>query len=89
MGPVDAGVCASVEAAEAEVGAVGVALSGGPAVGDGSGALGVAQRVHVGAGTAAAVAPATSVAAEGSLREAVVLLAQGAVNVVPEIKDNF
>lgn len=83
LGAVHATVGAAVEAAQAEVGAVGVALAGGPAVGHGAGALGVAQGVHVGALPAAAVAAAVALAGERALGQAVVLLRHGAVNVVP------
>ena len=84
-GSVYAGVCAAVEAAEAKVGAVGVALAGAPAVVHRAGALGVRQRAGGRALPSAAIAVSVAaVAAEGSLGQAVVLLAHSAVHVVPE-----
>ena len=84
-GSVDTGVGAAVEAAEAEVGAVGVALAGAPAVAHRACALGVRQRAGRRAlpAAASAVAAAAAVAAEGPLCQAVVLLAHRAVHVVP------
>ena len=77
-------VGAAVEAAEAEVGAVGVALAGAPAVVHRAGALGVRQRAGGRALSSAAIAVSVAaVAAEGSLGQAVVLLAHSAVHVVP------
>ena len=46
---VDASVGTSVETAEAKVGTISVTLSRRPAVGDGSGTLGITQGVDVGA----------------------------------------
>jgi hypothetical protein len=90
FGSVHASVCASIEATESIVGAIGVALSGRPTVALDAGALGVRPFAgsRAGSATVAAVAVA-AVAAKGALREAVVLLAHGAVNVVPEIDRKY
>jgi len=81
---VDASVGTAVEAAKAEVGAVRVALTGGPTVGDGSRALGVGQGVDVGAGSAtSADGVAVHLTAERFLSQAVEGLGGGAVHVVP------
>jgi hypothetical protein len=88
FGSVHASVCASIEATESIVGAIGVALSGRPTVALDAGALGVRPFAGSRAGSAT-VAAVAAVAAKGALREAVVLLAHGAVNVVPEIDRKY